>query len=549
MRPQHLVLATCLFAPACKTIPSSGDAPPTTVTPEPAPPADVATPAPIPAPEVWVGRVELLGGRLDFAARLDPDPEKPGAWRGRMDIPMQGVKDFPLTDIRLTPDAVEFTLAPPGAPEAQHAVFIAERTASAPEAAGELTQNGQTYKLTLRRLPPGEQPQLAPRRPQEPKPPFPYQTRELSFTSDVDKVPIACTFTAPTAAGKHPAVVLLTGSGAQDRDEAIMGHKPFAVLADHLTRAGIATLRCDDRGVGGSGGRLDRTPHKTQAQDARTALAQIIKQPEVDPAHVGLLGHSEGANLAMLAAAADKKVAFVVLLAGMGVTGREILPMQMAALFRAQGASEDKIAAMVTAENKLLDALMAKKKPPRADLEKLTSDLATQQIAATKDSPPPAPELLANIIKQTLDAFDTVAMHDLLRHDPRTPLKKIKKPPVLALNGTLDLQVPHAENLGRIEQSLKAAGNKDVTIKTLPGLNHLFQHAKTGGIEEYTDIEETLAPEVLSEISTWILARARPAAPAPATAPAPTAPAAPAPAPAAPPKPQPPPTPTTVAPQ
>ncbi|MBL9103667.1 MAG: alpha/beta fold hydrolase [Myxococcales bacterium] len=517
MRPQHLVLVTCLFAPACKTSLPPQDTPPATVAPEPPPPVVDSTPAPIPAPEVWVGRVELLGGRLDFAARLEADPHKPGAWRGRMDIPAQGVKDFPLSDIRLAPDAVEFTLAPPGAPEAQHAIFIAERTASAPEAAGLLTQNGQTYKLTLRRLPPGESPQFTPRRPQEPKPPFPYLTRELTYTSEADKVTVACTFTAPAATSepppKFPGVVLLTGSGAQDRDEAIMGHKPFAVLADHLTRAGVATLRCDDRGVGGTGGKLASTPHKTQAQDARGALTLLTAQPEVDAAHAGLLGHSEGANIAMLAAAADRRVAFVVLLAGMGVTGREILPMQMAALFRAQGASEDKLTAMVAAEDKLLDALMARKKPARAELEKLTSELASQQIAATRDSPPPSPELLAQIIKQTLDAFDTVAMHDLLRHDPRAPLKKLKKPPVLALNGGLDLQVPPAENLGRIEQALKAAGNKDVTLKTLPGLNHLFQHAKTGGIEEYSDIEETIAPEVLSEVSSWILARTRPAAP------------------------------------
>ena len=149
----------------------------------------------------------------------------------------------------------------------------------------------------------------------------------------------------------------------------------------------------------------------------------------------------------------------------------------------------------------------------RAEREQLTGDPARQQIAATMDSPPPSAEQPAQIIKQTLDAFDTVAMLEILRHDPVVPLKKIKKPPVLALVGTLDLQVPHAENLPRIEQTLRAAGNKDVTTKSLPGLNHLFQHATTGGIEEYSDIEETLAPEVLNEISSWILARTRPPAP------------------------------------
>lgn len=513
MRAHHLALvATCLFAPACKTSQPAPSGPPATTTPEP-PPAQPQPPPQV-QPETWVGRVELLGGRLDFAARLEPDPEKPGAWRGRMDIPMQGVKDFPLTNIQLLPESIEFTLAPPGAPEPQHAIFIAERPAHSGQAAGELTQNGQTYKLTLRRLAPGESADLAPKRPQEPNPPFPYKTREVALQSPADKVTIACTFASPQGETKAPAVVLLTGSGAQDRDEAIMGHKPFAVLADHLARAGIASLRCDDRGVGGTGGKLSQTTHKIQQQDVSAALTWLKSQPEVDAAHTGVLGHSEGANIAMLTAAADKRVAFVVLLAGMGVKGRDLLPMQMAALFRAKGTPEGSLAPMVAAENKLLDALLAKKKPPREELEQLTSELATLQISATKDSPAPTPELLSQIIKQTLDAFDTVAMLEILRHDPAVPLKKIKKPPVLALNGTLDLQVPHAENLPPIEQTLIKAGNKDVTAKSLPGLNHLFQHATTGGIEEYTDIEETIAPEVLNEISSWILARTRPAAPA-----------------------------------
>lgn len=529
MRPHHLALATCLFAPACKTSQYVDTTPPQPAQPDPTPVIVDPPPAQQMQPETWIGRVELLGGRLDFAARLDPDPEKPGTWRGRMDIPAQGVKDFPLTNIQIAPESVEFTLAPPGAPEPQHAVFIADRPAHAGQATGEMTQNGQTYKLSLRRLAPGEPADLAPKRPQEPRPPFPYATRDITLQSPADKINIACTFTSPSDELKHPAVVLLTGSGAQDRNEEIVGHKPFAVLADHLTKAGIATLRCDDRGVGGTGGRLSETTHKTQQQDASAALTWLASQPEVDPRLTGVLGHSEGANVAMLTAAADKRVAFVVLLAGMGVSGRELLPMQMAALFRAKGTAEDALAPMIAAENKLLDALLAKKKKDRAELEQLTSDLARQQIAATKDSPPPSPELLAQIIKQTLDAFDTVAMREILRHDPRVPLKKLKKPPVLALVGTLDLQVPHAENLPAIEKALRAAGNKDVTAKALPGLNHLFQHAKTGGIEEYSEIEETLAPEVLNEISSWILARTRPAAATPPAA-APAAPPAAAPA-------------------
>lgn len=516
--------ALCLLALACRPI---------TVVEAP-PPAPVAeAPAPVPAapaapqPETWVGTVTLLGADLDVVARLEPDPDKPGAWRGRLDIPMQGIKDFPLQDVDLTPDGLEFTLAPPGASEAQRAVFVVAREPGAQAAKGELDQNGQSFPLELRRLGPGEVPNLGPKRPQEPKPPYPYAVRDATFTSAVDGVTLAGTFTAPQDGGKHPAVVLLTGSGAQDRDEAILGHKPFLVLADHLTRSGVAVLRYDDRGVGGSGGRLEQTSHATQQKDASAALTWLQGQAEVDPTRVGLIGHSEGANMAILTAAADRRVAFIVLLAGMGVSGKEILPMQMAALLRAGGAAEDAIPKLVALENRLIAAIM--KQRPKTELEALARELTRGQLDQSKPPTPVTPDQLETLVKAGLAAFETESLRSLLRHDPRPALRKLKTTPVLALGGTLDLQVPVNENLGEIEKALRAAKNRDVTIKAMPGLNHLFQHAKTGQVEEYSKIEETIAPEVLTEISTWIAAHtaAKPTAPAtppPAKAPAPTTP-------------------------
>ena len=300
-------------------------------------------------------------------------------------------------------------------------------------------------------------------------------------------------------------MVLLTGSGAQDRDESIMGHKPFLVLADHLTRNGVVVLRYDDRGVGGSGGDLTTTSHTTQQRDASAALAWLQSQPEVDPSRVGLIGHSEGANIAILTAAADKQVAFIVLLAGMGVSGKQILPMQMAALLRAAGAAEDAIADLVKLENQLIAAVM--KKAPRAEVEALARELTRRQLEQSKPPTPITAEQLETLVKAGLAAFETESFRSLLRHDPRPALRKLKSTPVLALNGSLDLQVPVTENLGEIEKALRAARNKDFTVKQLPGLNHLFQHAKTGQVEEYSKIEETLAPELLHEVSSWISAR------------------------------------------
>jgi len=501
-----LVALSLLALAACTPMPQQTTPPP----PEPPPPVVVApAPAPVAGPETWVGSVTLLGASLDLVAHLEPDPDKPGAWRGRLDIPMQGLKDFPLQDVDLTPEGLEFTLAPPGASEAQRAVFVVAREPNAPTAEGELAQNGQSFPLKLRRLGPGESlADLGPKRPQQPKPPYPYTVREITFASPVDGVTLAGTFTAPTDGAKHPAVVLLTGSGAQDRDESIMGHKPFLVLADHLTRSGIAVLRYDDRGVGGSGGQLAKTPYATQQKDASAALAALQGQAEVDPKRVGLIGHSEGANLAILTAVADKQCGYIVLLAGMGVSGKEILPMQMAALLRAAGAAEDAIPGLIALENKLIAAIL--KQAPRPEIEALARDLTRRQLDQSKPPTPVTPEQLETLVKSGLAAFETESFMSLLRHDPRPALRKLKKTPVLALGGSLDLQVPARENLGELEKALKAARNNDFTVKPLPGLNHLFQHATTGQVEEYSKIEETFAPEALQTISAWILAHTTP---------------------------------------
>ncbi|HEY8378531.1 MAG TPA: alpha/beta fold hydrolase, partial [Nannocystis sp.] len=409
--------------------------------------------------------------------------------------------------VSLTPEALDFVLAPPGAAENQWAVFSFERSPGAAEAQGSLSQAGRTFPATVRRLGPGEEADIAPKRPQEPKPPFPYAVREATFPSAAkDKVTLAGTLTLPQGTGPFPGVVLLTGSGPQDRDESLMGHKPFLVLADHLTRAGFAVLRFDDRGVGGSQGVLEKASQADLAGDARGALDWLARQPEVDSKRLGLIGHSEGAMIAARAAALDKRVGAVVMLAGPGVSGREILTQQLIAIARARALAQADIDAQVALQKQLLAALGARK--PRPELEAILRKLVALQTEAA------TPEQIDALVAASIASLDTPWFHDFLEADPRVDLRKLKKTPVLALIGSLDLQVPASENIPEIEKALAKAGNKDVTVKTLPGLNHLFQRAKTGSPSEYSEIEETFSPDALAEVSTWLLARwPSPAAP------------------------------------
>lgn len=490
-----LSFALCLLIPGCKTSQAPAATEPS------APPAAATDPradAPAPAgPETWVGAIELPTGKLPFIVRLAPPTDPKGDWSGRIDIPAQGVKDLPLKDVEHAADAVDFVLAPPGAPEQYWAVFSLEREAGAGEAKGTFVQSGMNLPVSMRRLAEGEPADVSPKRPQEPRPPFPYAAREADFASAAaDRVELAGTLTVPQGTGPFPAVVLLTGSGAQDRDEALLGHKPFLVIADHLTRAGFAVLRFDDRGVGGSKGQLDRATQLDLAGDARGALDWLEKQQEIDRSRLCLVGHSEGAYVAAKAAALDKRVRAIAMLAGPGVGGKEILPQQLAAIARTRGVSQADIDAQLALQKQLLDALTANK--PRADLEAILRKLVPLQ------QPGIGAEQAEAMVTASLGSLDSPWFRDFLKADPRPDLRKLKKTPVLALIGALDLQVPADANIPELQKALK--GNKAATIKALPGLNHLFQHATTGSPQEYGDIEETFAPEALAELTGWLQA-------------------------------------------
>ena len=455
-------------------------------------------------PERWIGRVDVPNApQLVVALKFRSDT--PDA--ATLAIPSQGLPPTALKDVALRPGSLDFTLPLPGRGPGVSAVFSARREPGAAVATGTLVQEGFTMKLTLRRLAPDESLTQA-MYPQTPRPPFSYAEREASYESR-DGTKLAGTLTLPKAATKLPAVLLITGTGEQDRDETLSGHKPFWVLADHLTKAGIAVLRVDDRGVGGSSGDTGKTGFDGKVEDALAGMSWLASQPEIDPTQIGLLGHSEGGLLAPLVAvrarAPAPAVAFLVLLASPGVPGVALLTKQMRDTLIAQGASPERVAIGDRGQKKVLDAVVA-----GADDDTMRAIVEEQVDAILALSPGEKPGLLQRraMVEHTMLQVASPAMRDFIRSNPAPVLEKVTCP-VLALGGGRDLQVPGEENLAAIEAALLRGKNPDVTTRLFPGHNHLFQPAVLGTPEEWAGIETTLDPAVLDEIAAWLGARTR----------------------------------------
>ena len=347
------------------------------------------------------------------------------------------------------------------------------------------------------------------RRPQTPKPPFPYDVREAAFRNTKDGVDLAGTLTLPQGAGPWPAVVLVSGSGQQDRDETLMDHKPFLVLADALSRAGIAVLRYDDRGVGGSGGDPTKATSVDFARDAEAAIEWLKERPDIDPARIGVVGHSEGGLIAALLAARRTDLAGIVMLAGTGVDGGRILVSQGELVLKSEGLGDaDQIRRSRIMQEAMIDAVRGS--DDASDPAALAAQAGTRIRADLGDETEKADEAA----KAQLDAAVADGLRRLtapwfrffIGHDPATALAKVSCP-VLAIIGEKDVQVDPALNLPAIRQALAAGGNTDATVEELPGLNHLFQTCTTGAVSEYDRIEETLAPVAIDAVRDWLVKR------------------------------------------
>lgn len=426
----------------------------------------------------WEGTLDAMGTKLRIGVAVTIQPD--GRLSATMDSPNQGAYGLPLSDVTFADGVLKFAL------RSASGSFEGTLNAAGPEIAGTWTQGPLSLPLVLKRV---EKLSRA-NRPQEPKPPFPYTSEEVAIVNAPAKVTLAGTLTRPNGTGPFPAVVLITGSGPQNRDEALLGHKPFLVLADYLTRRGIAVLRYDDRGIAKSTGDFAAATSEDFAGDALAAWQALRSRPDIDPRRIGLLGHSEGGLIAPMLAARTPGIAFVVMLAGPGVTGEQIMLTQAALIMKAAGASEEAIAANANLQKQVFTVLR----------EETSTARIIERLSAI---PVPGPkEASAALVKQSSSPW----FRFFVVYDPAPALEKVRCP-VLALAGELDLQVSADQNLPVIEAALKKGGNKDVTVARLPGLNHLFQPCKKGTPDEYAQIEETMAPAALDTIATWIRKR------------------------------------------
>jgi len=366
------------------------------------------------------------------------------------------------------------------------------------EIAGDWKQAGASLPLVFKRL------SSAPvfRRPQDPKPPYPYREEEVLIENKSADVKLGGTLTLPRGAGPFPAVVLITGSGQQDRDEAIMGHRPFLVLADYLTRQGIAVLRCDDRGIGKSTGDFAKATDTDFVEDTLAEVAFLRGRPEIDAKHIGLIGHSEGGIVAPRAAVKSSDIAFLVLLAGVGLPMEDLMVRQGQDIARVMGLSEEVIKKNTETQRELFRLVKEESDP--ATLRAKALDLVKGQLSGLTPEQRTALGINDAMVEKQIEALRTPWFRELLAYDPRPTLRKVTCP-VLALNGEKDLQVAAKDNLAAIRESLLAGGNKRVECEELPGLNHLFQTCTTGAVAEYSQIDETFSPKALKRIADWIL--------------------------------------------
>jgi fermentation-respiration switch protein FrsA (DUF1100 family) len=436
----------------------------------------------------WVGTLSIPAGDLRLVFHFEMT--EADTIKGTLDSPDQGAMGIPMGRVNFDGDTL-----------VARAPMIRGEYRGLPVGdtliTGRLIQMGAVIDLNVKRE---AAPVVEFKRPQTPEPPYPYREEEVTFRNPVENFDLAGTLTLPQGEGPFPAVVLITGSGAQDRDETIFYHKPFHVIADHLTRNGIAVLRYDDRGIGKSKGRMNDATTMTLADDAEAAVTYLLQRPEIDHLKIGLAGHSEGGIIAPIVASRNGNIAFIVSLAGPGVRGSEILMRQARDIYTVSGMDEAEMEETLAVNSHLLK--MAVEEPDQRQFAKDAMAWYGSELNKQGLSPDQRKEKMAEFT-QGLVSVNNPWMRYFIEADP-APFWSQVKCPVLALNGEKDLQVNYEQNLPAIKKALKKGGNRKVKTVAMPGLNHLFQHAGTGSPEEYIKIEETFAPEALEIMTSWI---------------------------------------------
>lgn len=443
---------------------------------------------------IWQGTLKFSGMELRIIFTISRTPGN--TLTATYDVPEQNAIDVPVDKITFSKRVVRLEIIP------IDGVYEGKLSEDGVKIDGKWIQSGMTLPLVLERA----HTKFEVKRPQEPKEPFPYRTEEVVFKNIDAGITLAGTLTLPPSEGSLPAVLLLSGSGAQDRDEAAFGHRPFLVLADYLTRRGIGVLRVDDRGVGGSTGDFDKATAMDYASDAMTCVAYLKSRKEIDHELIGLVGHSEGGMIASMVAVQSSDIAFIVLIASPGLAIKKMEYSEQARALKATGAGDDLIARNRAVQERLF-AVINQETDNKVVRDEFTS-IITEFFKGLGEEE----RKMTGMSEENLE----VHIHDRFRklhspwfrfyldYDPGTILRKVTCP-VLAVIGEKDVQVTPEENLQAITKALEAGGNKNHTVKELPGLNHLLQTAETGNISEYGKIEETMAPAALQIIGDWIL--------------------------------------------
>ena len=429
----------------------------------------------------WQGAIEVANMRMRLQLHIAHDEK--GQLLASVDSLDQGIQGIPATQVSEKDGQLKLAI------DTFQAEYHGTLSGNKNEITGTWTQNDAAEKLDFRR---SSKP-LELRRPQNPVKPYPYKEEEVSFASAEGKATLAATLTIPQGAGPFPGVVFIGGSGRTDRDESIAGHKPFLVLADALTRQGIAVLRYDKRGTAQSAGDYEQASMQDFAADAQAAFAFLTSRKEIDLKRTGVLGHSEGGILAAMVAARGNDVNWLVLLAAPAATGERTLLKQSELIARTGGLPEEQIAHSQQLDRMAYAAVRSEKGP--AALEARLKELVEK--SGLNGAMPPA------ALQEQMRLMTTPWFREFLDFDPEPVFAQLKCP-VLALNGDRDLQVDADDTVPLLRNAYEKSGNKDFTVAQISGVNHLFQHAPSGSPALYGAIEETIAPEVLKAIEHWL---------------------------------------------
>lgn len=446
----------------------------------------------------WSGVLNAGGQKIELRLNLIQNADK--TYSSNWDIPAQKVKGLASSKTELLNNQLSVEIKMIGAS------YSGSLNMSGDKVDGAWSQSGMSFPLNMETVKEGQEEKIF-IKPQTPKPPFAYNVKDFVYEGNETKLSYGATLTYPKEDKKFPLIILITGSGRQDRDETIFDHKPFAVIADYLTKKGYAVLRVDDRGAGKSTGDFSNSTTADFAQDVEEHIRYAKNLPMIDTTQIGLLGHSEGGLIAPMVAVRNKSVSFVILLAGPGVEIGELMAMQNEMVLKSAGISQEAINTYIPLYKNLMKTIVSINSIQDANAKAIEivknwySNTDKNLVKATTNI---SSESDINKFATTMsETLSTKWWKYFASYNPQIALQKLKCP-VLAINGSSDIQVPADANLKAIELGLKKAGNKKGTTMKFDNLNHLFQKCSKCTVQEYGELENTIEPEVLEYIYNWL---------------------------------------------